>query len=97
MFFHFVLVIIMFIGAFSLFNWLMGYKKGNIIIDLDDRYIQYSEYVAAIQKKLESEGRVVVYLGDRRFSIDGKNYMFIERNISMGGVPMQRTILKPDN
>ncbi|MFD2657548.1 hypothetical protein [Gracilibacillus thailandensis] len=94
MFFHFLLVIIMFTGAFCLFNWLMGYKKGNIIIDLDDRYIQYSEYVSAIQRKLESEGRDVTYLGDRRFSIDGKNYMFIERNVSMGGVPMQRTILK---
>ncbi|MGP4041045.1 hypothetical protein ACTWP4_14275 [Gracilibacillus sp. D59] len=97
MFFHFVLVIILFTGAFGLFNWLMGYEKGNIIIDLDDRYIDYGEYVAAIQKKLENEGRVVTYLGDGIFSIDGKNYMFIERNISMGGVPLQRTILKPEN
>ncbi|SFL35951.1 hypothetical protein SAMN04487943_101150 [Gracilibacillus orientalis] len=96
MYFYYIIPIIMIIGLFLLFNWLMGYKKGNIIIDLDDRYINYSEYISAIQKKLESEGKDVEYKGDRRFIIDGKKYMFIERNVSMGGVPLQRTILQPE-
>jgi hypothetical protein len=27
--------------------------------------------------------------------VDGQTCLFIERNVTMGGVPMQRTILKP--
>lgn len=82
------------IGLLLLFNWLMGYKKGNIIIDFEDRFFNQKEYVTAIQEKLESEGREVTYKGNSRFIIDGENYLFIERNVSMGGVPIQRTILR---
>ncbi|MGB8001565.1 MAG: hypothetical protein WCF60_15920 [Anaerobacillus sp.] len=77
------------------FNWLMGYRKNHIQIDLDERYLDFNEYIRAIKKELESQGREVDYLGHRRFMIDNKPYMFIERNVSMGGVPLQRTILKP--
>mgnify|MGYP005831967419 CR=1 FL=1 len=83
-------------GGLFLFNTLMGYKKGHIVIDFDERYFQYNEYIQAIQRKMESKGRDVKYEGDGRFVIDGKRYLFIERNVSMGGVPLQRTILKPE-
>ncbi|WP_066174388.1 hypothetical protein [Bacillus marinisedimentorum] len=79
----------------AFFNFLMGYRKGHITIDLDDRYIDFNRYVKAIASELESQGHTVEYKGSRRFNIDGKSYTFIERNISMGGVPLQRTILKP--
>ncbi|WP_243291476.1 hypothetical protein [Bacillus sp. FJAT-47783] len=82
------------IGLFVLFNWLMGYKKGNIVIDFDERYFNQKEYVEAIKNKLINEGRNVQYIGGGKFIIDGKKYLFIERNVSMGRVPMQRTILK---
>ncbi|TFE00713.1 hypothetical protein E2626_11065 [Jeotgalibacillus salarius] len=84
------------IGLLLLFNWLMGYRKGNITIDFEERYFNQKEYVEAIKNKLENEGREVYYEGNGRFKIDGKHYLFIERNVSMGGVPMQRTILKLD-
>ncbi len=91
-----VVVIAILLGAFFLFNWLMGYKKDHIVIDLDERYIDYNKYVKAIQQELESRGMDVRYEGNYRFVIDGKRYLFIERNVSMGGVPLQRTILKPE-
>lgn len=78
------------------FNWLMGYRKGYINIDLDERYMDFGEYVKAIQDELVKQGREVSYKGNRKFIIDGRSYIFIERNISMGGVPLQRTILKPE-
>ncbi|QDP39840.1 hypothetical protein [Radiobacillus deserti] len=86
--------IILGIGSFFLFNWLMGYKKGNIIIDFEERYFNQKEYVEAIKDKLQNEGKEVYYKGNSRFKIDGKHYLLIERNVSMGGAPLQRTILK---
>ncbi|WP_080846265.1 hypothetical protein [Cytobacillus gottheilii] len=92
--FTIILYILFGIGFLFFFNWLMGYKKGNITIDFDERYFNKKEYVEAIKNKLESEGKEVAYKGNGRFNIDGKNYLLIERNVSMGGVPLQRTILK---
>ncbi|MBG9548969.1 hypothetical protein [Cytobacillus firmus] len=83
------------LGIFG-FNWLMGYRNNHITIDLDDRYVDFKEYVEAIQIELANQGREVSYIGSRKFIIDGQTYIFIERNVSMGGVPLQRTILKPE-
>ncbi|WHY62493.1 hypothetical protein [Cytobacillus firmus] len=92
--------IILFLAILGLclfgFNWLMGYRKNHITIDLDERYVDFKEYVEAIQSELVNHGREVSYIGNRKFIIDGKTYIFIERNVSMGGVPLQRTILKPE-
>jgi hypothetical protein len=90
-----ILAIPVVIGMFLLFNFLMGYEKGNIQIDFDERYFKGKEYIGAIKAELEKEGKEVHYQGNGRFIIDGKEYLFIERNVTMGGVPMQRTILKP--
>ncbi len=92
---NFFLMIAVIVASLTGFNWLMGYRKNHIQIDLDERYIDYNEYVRALKSELRTQGREVDYLGDRKFKIDGKTYMFIERNVTMGGVPLQRTILKP--
>ena len=78
---------------FGLFNWIMGYQKGNIILDLDERYFNWNKHVEATKAELEEQGREVVYNGNGEFNIDGKSYLMIERNVRMG-VPLQRTILK---
>ncbi|MDZ5713514.1 hypothetical protein [Jeotgalibacillus haloalkalitolerans] len=91
-----IAILIAIVGLLFLLNRLMGYKKGNIIIDFDERYYKFSEHVEAIRNKLEDDGRDVDYMGNGKFRIDGRDYLFIERNVSMGGVPMQRTILKLD-
>jgi hypothetical protein len=80
-----MLAILIGVGMFLLFNFLMGYRKGNIQI----------EFIEAIMTELEKQGKEVHYQGNRHFVIDGELYVFVERNVSMGGLPMQRTILKP--
>jgi hypothetical protein len=90
-----MLAILIGVGMFLLFNFLMGYRKGNIQIEFDERYFKESEYIEAIMTELEKQGKKVHYQGNRHFVIDGELYVFVERNVSMGGLPMQRTILKP--
>ncbi|MGG1685978.1 hypothetical protein [Pseudalkalibacillus sp. NRS-1564] len=89
------LMLVVIVASLTGFNWLMGYRKNHIQIDLDERYIDYNEYVRALKNELSAQGKDVEYLGNRKFKIDGKKYLFIERNVTMGGVPLQRTILKP--
>lgn len=91
-----ILILIMFGLCLFGFNWLMGYRKNHITIDLEERYTDFTEYVKAIEDELMKQGRKVSYQGNRKFIIDGRAYIFLERNISMGGVPVQRTILKPE-
>lgn len=83
------------IGLFILFNTLMGYRKGHIQLDFDERYVDHKEFVEAIEKELSERGHDVHYEGDYTFIVDEKPYVFFERNVPMGGVPLQRTILKP--
>ncbi len=92
---NFFLMLVVIVASLTGFNWLMGYRKNHIQIDLDERYIDYNEYVRALKNELSGQGKDVEYLGNRKFKIDGKKYLFIERNVTMGGVPLQRTILKP--
>ena len=90
------ILVTVFIGLAALFgfNWLMGYKKGYITLQLEERYIHLNEYVKAVKQELVKQGRSVEYEGNRIFSIDKNRYMLVERNVSMGGVPLQHTILK---
>ncbi|WP_202409589.1 MULTISPECIES: hypothetical protein [Halobacillus] len=83
-------------GLYMLFNWLMGYRKGHIQMDLDDRYVDFNQYIKAVLAELKRRGFEAFYEGNGVFTINGSRYVFIERNVSMGGVPLQRTILKPD-
>ncbi|WP_420486126.1 hypothetical protein [Gottfriedia acidiceleris] len=87
--FIFILIFLI-VGVFG-FNWLMGYRNQNITLDLDERYLNLIEYAKA---ELESQGKTVDYRGNRLFIINGKQYHLIERNVSMGGVPLQHTILQ---
>ncbi len=92
---EFLWIILAGAGALILFNWLMGYRKGHIQMDFEERFFKEKDYIEAIERELEGKGRQVEYKGDRKFTVDGQTYLFIERNVSMGGVPLQRTILKP--
>ncbi|NMH69268.1 hypothetical protein HF072_10830 [Bacillus sp. RO3] len=94
---EFLFILLGGIVLFMLFNWLMGYRKEHIQIDFEERHFKEGEYIEAIRQELEQKGKDVEYVGERKFIVDGKTYLFIERNVSMGGVPLQRTILKPVN
>ncbi|WP_342387526.1 hypothetical protein [Salinicoccus bachuensis] len=92
------LIIFLLIFGLALFgyNRLMGYKKGQIVLDLEERYTDQSKYVEAVKRELVEEGRSVDYKGNGKFLIDGKTYILVERNDSMGGGIIQRTILMPE-
>ena len=76
------------------FSYLLGFKKKNITMTFDDRFYTLDEHVKAIEQKLKQDGKLVEYLGNRRFLVNGKRYLFVERTVSMSGVPMQQTILE---
>lgn len=88
------------LGVISLllfFNsYWMGYKKGNIVMTLDEHYTNLNEYVPAILAKLYEEGKAAHYLGDRKFEVEGKSYVLVERTVSIGRVPTQQTVLTPE-
>jgi flavorubredoxin len=88
-------ILIAFLVALFFMNWLLGYKKGNITLTLDNRYSDLKEYANAISEELEQEGKQAVYKGRREFLVDGKLYEFSDRTVPIGGVPTQQTILQP--
>lgn len=93
MFLLYILIAFLF-GLFFL-NWLLGYKKGNITLTLDDRYTDLNEYAEAIEAELKKEGKQAVYKGGQNFLVDGKLYEFFDRTVPIGGIPTQQTILEP--
>lgn len=60
----------------------------------DDRFYSLEEHISAIEHKLVTDGHSARYLGNRRFEVDGKPYLFLERTVPVGGVPTQQTILE---
>jgi len=84
-------------GGFWFYNsFLLGNKKNNIVLTFDDRFTNLDEHITAIKRELTYEGRKVEYLGNRKFIVDGKPYIFVERTVpNLGeGVPVQQTILE---
>lgn len=88
------------LGVISLilfFNsYWMGYQKGNIVMTLDEHYTNVNEYVPAILTKLYEDGKAAHYLGDRKFEVEGKRYILVERTVSIGRIPTQQTVLTPE-
>lgn len=76
------------------FSYLLGFRNKNISMTFDDRFYTLDEHVKAIEQKLKQDGKLVEYLGNRRFLVNGKRYLFIERTVPMSGIPMQQTILE---
>lgn len=91
---EFIFILIFLIAGIFGFNWLMGYGNQNITLDLDERYLNLNDYAKAVKAELESQGKTVDYRGNSLFIINGTQYHLIERNVSMGGVPLQHTILQ---
>ncbi|EPE62491.1 hypothetical protein EVJ27_11095 [Exiguobacterium sp. SH3S2] len=95
-----VILVIGIIGVISLMffmsNQWMGYSKGNIVMTLDDHHTDLNQYVPAILTKLYEDGKSAHYLGDRKFEVDGKRYVLVERTVPIGRVPTQQTVLMPD-
>ncbi|MBR7552617.1 hypothetical protein ACFFJI_10310 [Allobacillus sp. GCM10007491] len=76
------------------FSRFLGFKKENIGITFDQRYIKFEDYVHAILDELANKNYEAKYIGDRTFQVDGQKYVLVERNVKMGGAPLQQTMLK---
>lgn len=91
-----LLILAVVIGAmlWFYFGYLLGFRKKNITMTFDDRFYSLEEHISAIEHKLVTDGHSARYLGNRRFEVDGKPYLFLERTVPVGGVPTQQTILE---
>ncbi|WP_147511417.1 hypothetical protein [Bacillales bacterium] len=81
-------------GFWFFYSYLLGYRNKNITMTFDDRFYTLDEHVKAIEHKLKQDGKLVEYLGNRRFLVNGKRYVFVERTVPMSGIPVQQTILE---
>ncbi|MFC3418688.1 hypothetical protein ACFOLA_04260 [Salinicoccus hispanicus] len=90
-----IILIVIGLGFFA-YRRLRGYRQGQIILEMDDRYSDQTKYVEAVQRELTNEGRQVEYKGKNKFLIDGQIYILMEHNVSMGPGVVQRTILTPE-
>lgn len=66
----------------SLFDVLNHFKMKFV-----DRYYSLVEHINAIECILLTDEHSARYLGDRRFEVDCKPYLFLERTVPVGGVP----------
>nr|WP_289037128.1 hypothetical protein [uncultured Allobacillus sp.] len=87
-FFGMGMIILFFLSRF------LGFKKENIIMTFDERYIKFEDYVNAILDELATKNYEANYIGNRTFQVDGQKYVLVERNMKMGGAPLLQTILK---
>ncbi|WP_182200647.1 hypothetical protein [Paraliobacillus salinarum] len=69
------------VSMFFIFRFFREFSGKSIHLDLDKRYIEWSDHIAAAEEKLQKQGREVTYLGDGSFIIDGKYYIMIDWNI----------------
>lgn len=77
------------------FNMLMGYRKGNISLELDGRYTSLTDQANAVTAELKKQGKTAEYKGDGQYLVDGRSYVVLKRQVPMGGVPLERTVLVP--
>lgn len=55
----FISTIVAIAVALFLFNMLMGYKKGNITLELDERYTNQKEQSVAVVDELKSKEKLL--------------------------------------
>jgi hypothetical protein len=71
---------------------LMLLKK-KIVLELDERYFNLRDLRKAVVEHLTNEGKDCEVINDCTLRINDKMYVLNEKNISMGGVPLQQVIL----
>lgn len=91
----FITISIFVVMLFS-FNRLMGYRKGNITLELDGRYASLTDQANAVIEELRKQGKSAEYNGDGHYVVDGLSYVVLKRNVAMAGVPLERTVLVPE-
>lgn len=69
------------------------FSKNKIVLELDERYFNLKELRNAVVEHLINEGKNCKVINDYTLKIDGNLYVLKEKNMSIGGVPLQQVIL----
>lgn len=83
-------------GVILWYKWLFNNPKDNILIQLDADYSCDKDFTFAIVNHLIKQGRQVQFLGNRRYLIDGQNYILHEISIPIGASLSTYPILKKE-
>lgn len=78
------------------YKWIFSNPKNNILIQLDVQYSYDKDYTLAIVNHLIEQGRQVQFLGNRRYLVDGQNYILHEISIPIGASLSTYPILKKE-
>ncbi|MFV3012935.1 hypothetical protein ACLD43_14115 [Clostridium botulinum] len=70
------------------------FSKDRFVIELDDRYFNQKDLINAACEYLNNQGKKCEIVDIYTLLIDGKKYSATERNLNMGGVPLQQVIVK---
>ncbi|MBN3346299.1 hypothetical protein CF050_05285 [Clostridium botulinum] len=70
------------------------FSKDRFVIELDDRYFNQKDLINAACKYLNNQGKKCEIVNIYTLLIDGKKYSATERNLNMGGIPLQQVIVK---
>jgi hypothetical protein len=68
--------------------------KNKIVLELDERYFNQIDLRNAVIERLKKEGKNCEAVDNYTILINNQKYTLTEKNISMGGVPLQQVILK---
>ncbi|WP_090842205.1 hypothetical protein [Alkalicoccus daliensis] len=88
---------VLFTAGFGFVLYKMGgFGRNYIVLELEDRFYEVNAHREAVIQELQKQNREVEAVSLRTLRIDGKEYILTEKTINESGVPVQRTILKPD-
>ncbi|MGG3178022.1 hypothetical protein ABEQ41_07095 [Priestia megaterium] len=73
---------------------MFGFGRKKIVVDFEERYYNLTDLKKAVVKHFNKKGKQCNIVDNHTVSIDNTNYILTEKTISMGGVPLQRVILK---
>jgi hypothetical protein len=69
------------------------FSKDKIVLELDERYFNQYDLRNAVVEHLRKEGKSCEVIDGYTLIVNNKKYVLTEKNISMGGVPLQQAIL----
>lgn len=88
-------IVVFFVVVFG-FNRILGPKKEDIKLDLDERFANPDKQAEAIKQELKNQGKEVEYKKNGHFIVDGKPYiMQTQSELGGAGISHQSTVLKP--
>ncbi|SHK49938.1 hypothetical protein SAMN02745163_03925 [Clostridium cavendishii DSM 21758] len=89
-----ILLIMISGGLLIYFTVYRHYRKGNIVLELDDRYVKQSEKMNAVIEHLTKEGYRCEKIDNYFMLLNGKRHKVYDTNLSYGLVPVQQLVIE---